>query len=133
VTPALIARAQEHGIGGCLTKHLAADRLVIAIERVHLGHVVVEHSPRTEPSAPAASPVSPLTPREASVIRLITNGLSNEEIAFHLNLSINSVKSYIRSTYRKIEAGSRAQAVVWGVRNGYLSEQEEAAGLGYAS
>ena len=59
------------------------------------------------------------------MIRLITNGLSNEDIAYYLNLSINSVKSYIRSTYRKIDAGSRAQAVVWGVRNGYLSEPEE--------
>ena len=77
-------------------------------------------------------PASPLTPREASVIRLITNGLSNEEVALHLNLSINSVKSYIRSTYRKIGAGSRAQAVVWGVRNGFLCEPEDA-GLGHAS
>ena len=133
VSSALVTLAQEHGIGGCLTKHLAADRLVRAIERVHAGHVVVEHSPRQETLATTSSlPVSPLTPREASVIRLITNGLSNEDIAYYLNLSINSVKSYIRSTYRKIDAGSRAQAVVWGVRNGYLSEPEDAA-LGHAS
>ena len=132
VSAALVTLAKEHGIGGCLTKHLAADRLVLAIERIHAGHVVVELSPRQEPVTSSPLAQSPLTPREASVIRLITNGLSNEDIAFYLNLSINSVKSYIRSTYRKIDAGSRAQAVVWGVRNGYLSEPEET-GLSTAS
>ena len=131
VTPALVLQAQDHGIGGCVSKHLAADRLVAAIEQVHRGHVVVESGRPSEAATPTP-PASPLTPREASVIRLITNGLSNEEVALHLNLSINSVKSYIRSTYRKIEAGSRAQAVVWGVRNGFLSEPEDA-GLGHAS
>ena len=131
VTPALVSLAQDHGVGGCLSKHLAADRLVAAIEQIHRGHVVVDAGPHHESSAPPI-PVSPLTPRESSVIRLITNGLSNEEVAHHLNLSINSVKSYIRSTYRKIGAGSRAQAVVWGVRNGYLSEPEDT-GLGHAS
>ena len=44
-----------------------------------------------------------LTAREAEVIALITQGLSNQEIAHHTYLSINSVKTYIRTAYRKIE------------------------------
>ena len=59
-----------------------------------------------------------LTAREAEVLSLITMGLSNAEIAHQLVLSVNSVKSYIRSCYRKIYAESRSHAVLWGVAHG---------------
>ncbi|MGI8523262.1 MAG: response regulator transcription factor [Nocardioides sp.] len=59
-----------------------------------------------------------LSEREAEVRALITQGLSNQEIAERTYLSINSVKTYIRSLYRKIEVSRRCQAVLWGVRNG---------------
>ena len=67
-----------------------------------------------------------LTRRESQVIALITQGLSNAEIARATYLSINSVKTYIRSTYRKIEVARRAQAVVWGMRNGFMDAAAEA-------
>ena len=60
-----------------------------------------------------------LSPREAEVIALITQGLSNQEIADRAYLSINSVKTYIRSAYRKIGVTRRTQAVLWGVDNGF--------------
>lgn len=62
-----------------------------------------------------------LSPREAEVIALITQGATNEEIARGCYLSINSVKSYIRSAYRKMGVERRRQAVLWGVRNGMQS------------
>ena len=49
----------------------------------------------------------------------MTQGLSNQEIADRVFLSINSVKSYIRNAYRKIGVERRAQAVVWAVENGF--------------
>ena len=60
-----------------------------------------------------------LTPREAEIIALITQGLSNDEIAQRAYLSINSVKTHIRTAYRKIGVSSRSQAVLWGVDNGF--------------
>ena len=60
-----------------------------------------------------------LTPREAEILALITQGLSNQEIANRAYLSINSVKTYIRTAYRKINVTSRSQAVLWGVENGF--------------
>ena len=60
-----------------------------------------------------------LTPREAEILALITQGLSNQEIADRAFLSINSVKTYIRTAYRKINVTSRSQAVLWGVDNGF--------------
>jgi NarL family two-component system response regulator LiaR len=52
-----------------------------------------------------------LSPREVDVLHLIACGLSNQEIADSLYLSINSVKTYIRTAYRKIDVTRRSQAV----------------------
>jgi len=60
-----------------------------------------------------------LTDRESEILALITQGKSNSEVATLTYLSPNTVKSYIRTIYRKINAGSRTQAVLWGVRNGF--------------
>ena len=48
-------------------------------------------------------------------------GRSNDDLAAELYLSINTVKSLIRSIYRKLEVTSRAQAVAWGVEHGFPS------------
>jgi DNA-binding NarL/FixJ family response regulator len=60
-----------------------------------------------------------LTPRERQVLALIVEGLSNDDIAHELFLSINTVKSVIRLAYQKIGATTRAQAVAWGVEHGF--------------
>ena len=59
-----------------------------------------------------------LTAREAEVLSLIAGGLSNTDVAARMGLSINSVKSYVRSSYRKIGVESRSQAVLWGLTHG---------------
>ena len=63
-------------------------------------------------------PVGMLTPREFDVLTRIVAGLSNREIGTELALSLNSVKTYVRSAYRKIGVERRTQAVLWGVQHG---------------
>jgi NarL family two-component system response regulator LiaR len=53
------------------------------------------------------------------VLALITQGLSNQEIAARVYLSVNSIKTYIRSAYRKIGVTKRTEAVIWGIDNGF--------------
>jgi DNA-binding NarL/FixJ family response regulator len=60
-----------------------------------------------------------LSPRETDVLRLVVLGFSNHEIARELFVSVNSVKTYIRSAYRKIGVTTRAQVVSWCVRHGF--------------
>lgn len=62
-------------------------------------------------------PTAQLTPRETEVLSYIAVGLSNREIAAELFLSVNSVKTHIRSAYRKIGATRRVEAVRWAIRN----------------
>jgi DNA-binding CsgD family transcriptional regulator len=73
----------------------------------------------------AAVSADDLSPRERDMVRLIVAGMSNQEIADTLYLSINSVKTYIRSAYRKIGAVSRAPAVAWGIQHGFPAVAEK--------
>lgn len=118
--PDLVRASLEAGVKGYLSKTLPASELVEALERVHAGETVVSAEGTSGPIAgewPGRE--EGLTPREAEVLALITQGLSNNEIAQQTHLSINSVKSYIRTGYRKIGVTSRSQAVLWGVRHGF--------------
>ena len=63
-----------------------------------------------------------LSPRESEILALVVRAKSNQEIADELFLSINSVKTYIRSGYRKIGAATRNKAVTWAIQNGFPIE-----------
>lgn len=116
-TPGLIQAAIAGGVRGVLSKRLGADTLAEALLRLHRGEIVVERGPTSGP-VQADGPAADLTPREQEVVGLITAGLSNQDIADEMALSINSIKSYIRSAYRKMDVESRSQAVLWGVQHG---------------
>ena len=110
------------GASGYLSKGLEAEELVEAIERIHGGKQVLPIGGGTvNPKPESAWPGKEfgLTVREAEIIALITQGLSNQEIAERSYLSINSVKTYIRTAYRKIRVERRAQAVLWGIKHGF--------------
>ena len=109
----------RQGASGYLAKSLPAVRLIAALEAIHTGRVIVAPSGVSVASDAAliGNGVG-LTPREVQTLSLIAAGLSNAEVAERMVLSINSVKSYVRSTYRKIGVESRSHAVLWGVARG---------------
>jgi DNA-binding NarL/FixJ family response regulator len=123
--PDLIASAQRRGVHGYLSKTLPARELVHAIEAVHAGHMVVSDPP-TRPRSSLGldwpGRHEGLTDREAEILALITQGRSNADVAALTFLSPNTVKSYIRSLYRKIDVASRTQAVLWGVDHGFTPD-----------
>ncbi|MFC4785243.1 DNA-binding response regulator [Nocardioides sp. MAHUQ-72] len=121
VQPELVSRAVTRGAAGYLSKGIGAKEIVDSLVRVQGGEVVV---PAREDGLDRSAGVWPgrewgLTEREAEVLALITQGLSNQEIADRSYLSINSVKTYIRTAYRKIGVTRRSQAVVWGMKHGF--------------
>ncbi|MCU1346547.1 MAG: LuxR family transcriptional regulator [Acidimicrobiia bacterium] len=120
--PDLIATAMSKGASGYLSKTLPAEALVEALEAIHRGELIVSPSPgRARPEVGLEWPgrAEGLTNRESEILALITQGKSNLEVASLTFLSKNSVKSYIRSTYRKIGVQSRTQAVLWGIEHGF--------------
>jgi DNA-binding NarL/FixJ family response regulator len=59
-----------------------------------------------------------LTPRESQVLRLIAMGLSNQEIADSLEISVETVKEHVQNLLRKMSLNDRTQAAVWAIRHG---------------
>jgi len=120
--PEMIRQAVARGARGYLSKVLTGPEIVAALERVMRGEIVIlpgDHETSAEGVGDWPGRSAGLSPREAELLALITQGLTNQQIADRVYLSINSVKTYIRSAYRKIGVQRRSQAVLWGVSHGF--------------
>lgn len=117
-----IAAALKSGARGYVPKTSRGRSLVTALKLVVAGEIYVPPSmvadvfadrPPTEPREPSAGgiPSSPLSPREAESLRLLTEGKTNKEIARELGLQDVTVKMHLRNAYRKIGATNRIEAV----------------------
>jgi DNA-binding NarL/FixJ family response regulator len=110
--PDLRARALAHGAHGWVSMSATTDELLASVEAAVDGRDLPARVDRLGASVG-------LTPREVEVLSLIAQGMSNLEVAERLYLSINSVKTYIRSAYAKIGATSRSRAVAWCLQHGF--------------
>jgi DNA-binding NarL/FixJ family response regulator len=120
--PDLVESARRKGAHGYLSKTLPARELVDALEAIHAGEVVISPAPgkgRPDVGLDWPGRNEGLSSRESEILALITQGKDNAEVAALTYLSKNSIKTYIRSAYRKIGAKSRTQAVLWGVEHGF--------------
>jgi len=106
------------GASGYLLKRTASARLLEAIQDVHAGG-----SPMTPQLArrvvqffaqPASetSPLARLTPGEKDFLDQLANGYAYKEIADRMKISIDTVRSYVRTVYEKLHVHSRTEAVV---------------------
>ena len=107
------------GASGYLLKRTASARLLEAIRDVHSGgspmtpqlaRRVVQFF--TRPADGASSSLSGLTPGEKEFLDQLSNGYSYKEIADRMKISIDTVRSYVRTVYEKLHVHSRTEAVV---------------------
>jgi DNA-binding NarL/FixJ family response regulator len=118
--------ALQAGARGYLTKDAGAAEISRALQQVVSGQAVIDPAVQQHvvqaitAGPPAQAPRLPdgLTPREAEILALIADGLSNTEIAEHLVVSEATVKSHINHLLSKIGARDRAQAVIYAYRRG---------------
>ena len=133
--------ALRAGARGYLTKDAGAAEIGQALTRVASGQAAIdpavqrhlveaiagEPAPPTGPAGPdpGARPLpGGLTPREAEVLTLIADGLSNTEIAARLVVSEATVKSHVNHLLAKTGVRDRAQAVGYAYRHGLAAPQE---------
>jgi DNA-binding NarL/FixJ family response regulator len=123
-----IFAALQAGARGYLTKDAGPEEIAAAIERVAQGQAMLDPaiqarvlerlgSPQPPPAPPDELPDG-LTAREAEVLTLIAEGLSNTEIAQRLVVSETTVKTHINRIFAKTGVRDRAQAVTYAYRNG---------------
>lgn len=127
--PDLAARAIDRGVDGVVSLSADTAELTDVIWAAAAGDLAgdasVEAVDYTGNSATLGR-AEGLSAREVQVISMIAMGHTNDQIARELFLSINSVKTYIRTLYRKIGVTRRSQAVVWATVNGFPIEPLEA-------
>ena len=107
--PPFVRAAEEIGVSGVVLKTRSADLLVDSIERVVAGERVGFD---VDPSTRATPRLVDLSDRESEVLALIAKGLTNAQIADELYLSIETVKTYVKRLYAKLDVHNRAQAAV---------------------
>lgn len=107
--PELLRAAAEVGVSGVVLKTRSAEVLVESIERIASGERIGFESGL---SGGMAARMVELSDRESEVLALIAKGLTNAQIAEELYLSIETVKTYVKRLYAKLDVHNRAQAAV---------------------
>lgn len=113
--------ALRAGARGFLTKDAGAEEIERAIAAVVRGEAAIDPAVQhhlVDAVAATAELPDGLTPREAEVLALIADGLSNGEIARRLVVSEATIKSHVNHLFAKIGARDRAQAVAYAYRQG---------------
>ena len=124
----------DAGAAGYLLKNATGREVIQAIRSVHAGEAVLHPAvaarllARAGRLSPRHGPVDsedPLTGRELEVLQLAARGDSNKEIAKELVLSVPTVKAHLVNIFNKLGVGSRTEAVLYGLRMGWLVLEEE--------
>jgi len=118
---ASVLGALRAGARGYLTKDAGAEDIRAAVEAVARGEAVLDPAVQHHVVAAvntASEPSHDLTPREAEVLGLIAEGLTNAEIAERLVVSNATVKSHVNHIFAKLGVRDRAQAIVFAYSNG---------------
>ncbi len=118
----LAGDALAAGVRGVLPREVSGERLAAAVAAVAQGLLAFDESfasALARGRAPSAASEE-LTPREAEVLQLLAQGLSNKSIAGRLGISDHTAKFHVNSILSKLGAQSRTDAVVRAARLGLL-------------
>jgi len=120
----------EAGACGYLLKSARSSEIVAAIRAVRSGesvldaavtHKLLQRIVGLGKEAGEVQTGGQLTPREIETLRLAARGMSNKDIADELFLSLRTVKAHLTNIFNKIGVGSRTEAIVKGLREGYIT------------
>jgi len=120
----------EAGAAGYLLKSIRGSELVDAVRAVQAGESVLHPSiarkvlnrfARISGEPKEKEPTEVLSEREMDVLRLVTKGLSNKDIAEELCLSVRTVQGHLGNIFNKLQVGSRTEAVVRALKEGWVA------------
>lgn len=126
--PTYMARAVAGGASGYLLKGVDLEEMLRCLRAVAAGECLLSAQELTRslrgitPHSPGATDlIHPLSEREVEVLRLLSTGLTNRDIASLLFISESTVKTHIEHIIGKLGVSDRVQAAVWAARHGVSS------------
>jgi len=115
---ALLTEALDAGVSGFVLKEAPMDDLIRAVRDVAAGTTYVDPVlAGTLAASSVGARLPQLTQRERDVLRLLADGLSNEEIGKRLFISAETVRTHVRKAMDKLDADTRTQAVARALRD----------------
>jgi NarL family two-component system response regulator LiaR len=120
----------EAGAAGYLLKSVRGRELVEAVRQVHAGESVLHpaiarkvlnHFSPAGGKLTKQEPSKVLSERETEVLQMATLGLSNQEIADRLFLSLRTVQAHLGHIFNKLQVSSRTEAVVHALKKGWIT------------
>jgi two-component system NarL family response regulator len=114
-----IYRGLQAGAKGYLLKETEPDELLNAIRTVHRGQQYIPPDVGAKLAQRLSNPE--LSERELEVLRSLSQGMSNAEIATALSIGEGTVKSHVNRILNKLDVGDRTQAVIVAVKRGIVS------------
>ena len=119
---ALLTEAMDAGARGFVLKEAPLTEVVRAVELVASGRTYVDPVlAGVLSSSLATQKVTELTQRERDVLRLLADGLSNEEIGRELFISPQTVRTHVRKAMARLDADTRTQAVATALRHSLIA------------
>lgn len=119
--------AMEAGASGYLLKTSSASDIADAIRRTHSGEAIIEEEvskkiQENEDNGYRMNLHEDLTRRELEVLRLIADGLSNQEIAEELYITLKTVKTHVSNILSKLEVSDRTQATIYAFKHNIVNQ-----------
>jgi NarL family two-component system response regulator LiaR len=121
------------GAAGYLLKNISGDKLIHAVKAIHKGEPVLDpliarkvmnYFKLPDKMRGLERPSEYLSKRETDVLKLAARGMNNKDIADKLNVSNRTVEGHLRTIFNKLGVGSRTEAVLYGLRRGWLTLEE---------
>jgi len=113
-----LLEALKLGVEGYILKDAEYDDLIKAIKTIYNGGVYIHPSLMEEiDNIDQETLKKDLTPREIEILKLISNGYSNKEIAQKLFLSEKTVKNHVYNIFKKLDVKDRTQAAIYMLKN----------------
>jgi NarL family two-component system response regulator LiaR len=121
-----VIAALKAGARGYILKDSAPDELIQAIEAVYAGQLLLPSDLAQKAlfaEAEQAPPSVALTERETEVLRCLARGMTNQEIAATLSISLYTVRSHVRNILGKLHLANRTQAALYARDKGLIENQ----------
>lgn len=120
--PETLSQLVTYGISGVTYQNQSIDQIASALEAIAAGQTVLDPGPPRDP-VPHAERLSELSPREQEVLDRIIGGQSTRQMAFAMEITVGTVRTYVKNVLAKLGAHSRLQLAALASQDGLLIDQ----------
>ena len=126
--PDMLSQVVGVGVAGFIRKDQSVDQIISALDVIAAGGSVLDPGlprarARTRVRPQPRNPVDELSPREREIVARILSGQSTRQMAFAMNITVGTVRTYVKNVLAKLGAHSRLQLAALASRDGLLMDQ----------